>query len=112
MAYVYVLNKAPHDYSDAERYGELVFCTSGPLDKLDISQMYRELDQAFDDSQEDDWILLTSLTSLCAVACSIFVLKHERLNLLIHTKTGYVDRSLYFPTILQGTQREPSSNHE
>lgn len=103
MAYVFILNKAPHDYSDAERFGELVFCTNGPLDKLDLSQMYRELDRAFEDSQAEDWILLTSLTSLCVVACSIFVLKHERLNLLIHTREGYIERSLYFPTTLQGT---------
>lgn len=103
MSYVFILNKAPHDYSDAERFGELVFCTNGPLDKLDLSQMYRELDHAFEDSQADDWILLTSLTSLCVVACSIFVLKHERLNLLIHTREGYIERSLYFPTTLQGT---------
>lgn len=98
---VYILNKAPHDYSDAERYGKIVFCTSGSLDKLDLSQMYRELDQALEDSQEDDWILLTSLTSLCVVACTIFALKHERLNLLIHTKSGYVDRSLFFPNLAE-----------
>ena len=97
LAYVYVLNKAPHDYSDAERYGELFYCTTGPLDKLDLSQMYRELDRALEDSQPDDWILLTSLTSLCSVACSIFAIRHNRLNLLIHTREGYVDRSLYFP---------------
>jgi hypothetical protein len=103
MSYVYILNRAAHDYSDAERFGELVFCTEGSLDKLDLSQMYRELESAFEDSQADDYILLTSLTSLCSVACAIFALKHERINLLIHTRDGYVDRSLFFPTTLQGT---------
>jgi hypothetical protein len=96
MSYVYILNRAAHDYSDAERFGELVFCTEGSLDKLDLSQMYRELESAFEDSQADDYILLTSLTSLCSVACSIFSLKHKRLNLLVHTREGYVERSLFF----------------
>jgi hypothetical protein len=96
MSYVYILNRAGHDYSDAERFGELIYCTSGSLDKLDIQQMYREITAAFADSESGDWIVLTSLTSLCSVACAIFSLKHGRLNLLIHTQKGYVERQLFF----------------
>lgn len=96
MPIVYILNKAAHDYSDAERFGEIIFCTQGAIDKVDLQQMYRELDEALWDSSPDDWILLTSLTSLCSVACSIFAVKHKRLNLLVHTREGYVGKQLYF----------------
>ena len=96
MPYVYVLNRAGHDYSDAERFGTLVFCSEGSFDKLDIQQMYREMSKALEDSQSDDFILLTSLTSLCSVACSIFAIKHNCVNLLIHTREGYIARELYF----------------
>jgi len=102
MNKVYILNKAAHDYSDATRYGELIVCTDGPLDKLDIQQMYRELTEAFYDSEPGDHILLTSLTSLCSIACSIFALKHNQLNLLVHTKDGYVERSIFFPQVDKG----------
>jgi len=96
MKRVYVLNMAAHDYSDARRFGELVYCTQGSIDKLDTSQMYREMFDAFDGSQEDDLIMLTSLASLCSVACSIFAVRHGRINLLIHTRDGYVERSIHF----------------
>jgi hypothetical protein len=96
MPKVYLLNKAGHDYSDAERYGELVTCTEGSLDKLDLQQMYRELSHAMQDSESCDFILLTSLTSLCCIACGIFSSKHGGLNLLIHTNSGYFERSVFF----------------
>jgi hypothetical protein len=96
---VYVPNRGPHNYSDAERFGEIVFCTDGSLDKMDTAQMYRELVDAMYDSETEDFILLGSLTSLCCVACSIFTAKHWRLNLLIHSQGGYVDRSLYLNNI-------------
>lgn len=99
MAIVYVPNKGPHNYTGAERFGELVFCTEGSLDKLDTAQMYRELCDAMHDSEPEDFILLGSLTSLCCVACSIFAAKHWRVNLLIHRIDGYVERSLFLNNI-------------
>lgn len=95
-ARVYITNRGGHDYTDAQRFGELYYCTDGPIDKLDIQQMNRELSEAMLDSEECDLILLTSLSSLCAVACSIFTYKHGRLNLLIHTKDGYICKNLFF----------------
>lgn len=96
MNKVYVLNRGAHDYSEAEAFGELCFCTDGPLDKWDTNQMYRELSNSMEDSQQDDYILLTSLTSLCSIACSIFTHKHGRLNLLIHKDGTYIQRTLVF----------------
>lgn len=95
MTRVYVVNKSGHDYRDAERFGTIVFCTTGPIDRWDISQMYREMVEAMYDSQEGDYILITSLTSLCSVACAVFAAKHQMLNLLIHKGQKYVSRSLH-----------------
>jgi len=64
--------------------------------------MYRELSEAMHDSQDDDYILITSLASLCCVACAIFAAKHQRLNLLIHKGDGYVSRELYFKGLTSG----------
>ena len=96
MRKVFVLNKGAHNYSDAERYGDLIYCTDGAIDKLDIQQMFRELQPHIADSSPDDYILLTSLTSLCSVACAMFAAKHGRLNLLIFKGDGYISRSIYF----------------
>jgi hypothetical protein len=93
---VYIVNRGPHDYSEAKAFGELVYCTDGSVDKFDLSQMYRELDTAMLSSEANDYILLTSLTSLCSVACSLFVAKHGQLHVLIHRGDCYVERSLFF----------------
>ncbi len=92
---VYIVNNGGHDYTDALRFGDLVFCTHGTLDKFDTSQMYRELADAMFDSQPEDFILLTSLTSLCCIAAAIFAQKHGQLHLLLHKGGQYLPRSLY-----------------
>lgn len=101
MTKVYIVNAGGHDCSSAKFYGELVVCTEGSLNKYDINQMYRELNTALTNSEENDLILLTSLTSLCCVACTIFAVKHRKLNLLIHRmdkdgKDSYVQRTISF----------------
>lgn len=96
MPYVYVPNKGPHDYHLAEAFGQLVFCTEGPLDKLDISQMYRLLAEAFEGSVPEDMILITSLSSLCSVASAIFAERHHVLNLLIFHNDQYIKKTIFF----------------
>lgn len=95
MAKVFVVNKAPYDFTDAEAYGEVIFCTQGLVDKYDTGLMYREIAEAMQDSQEGDYILLTSLHALCGVACAIFAAKHQCLNLLLHRGNTYITRHLY-----------------
>ncbi len=97
MSKVYVLNKgAAHDFSAAEEYGELIYCTHGRLQKYDVGQMVRECSDAMSESMPDDFILLTSLTTLCSVACSLFAVKHNLLNLLIYKDDKYVVRKIDF----------------
>lgn len=96
MAKVYILNRGPHDYTDAGNFGELIYCTEGILDRFDISGMYTELCDQLINSSSDDYVLLTSLTSLCCIACSIMVSLHGELNLLIHTGSHYVGRHINF----------------
>lgn len=96
MPRVYVLNKGGYDYSAAERYGSLVYCTDGPLRRDDVNQMVRLITTAMKDSGPSDYIVLTSLASLCAIACSVFAVKHGCLNLLIYRKGVYHEHCLIF----------------
>jgi hypothetical protein len=91
---VFVVNDGGHDFSAAKQYGELVFCTKGTLSKYDVGQMFRELSEAMEGSHIDDYILLTSLTTLCSVASAIFAAKHGRVNFLIFKDDGYVERKV------------------
>lgn len=96
MPKVFVVNKGAHDFTAAKKHGDLVYCTEGPIGKWNISQMVRSMQAAMVDSTEEDFILLTSLTSLCSIACTVFGIKHGRLNLLIYKDDGYVTRKVVF----------------
>jgi len=93
---VYVPNKGIHDYSAAYKYGDLIFCTEGFINRKDILTMASTLNKAMEDAREDDYIMMTSLASLCSLACAIFAERFQCLNLLIFEDGEYIDRTIEF----------------
>ena len=96
MPKVFVLNKGTHDYSAAEQFGSIVYCTDGNISKYNTAQMVRECAEAMEDSTPDDYILLTSLSTLCSLACAWFAHRHGRVNLLIFKNNKYIERTVVF----------------
>ena len=102
MTTVYIINKGVHDHSDAKRFGEIEYLTEGAINRYATSNMYREFTEKLKTSQPCDYLLPTGLTIMNMIACSIFVLLHGRLNLLIFKtcKKGgagrYIERRLVF----------------
>lgn len=94
MRRVYILNEGTHDYSDAEQFGELVFCTSGILPKHDVNRLYLELDDVLSASEPQDLIMLSSLTSLCSIASAIMASLHGEVHFLIFHDGKYVEKDL------------------
>ena len=91
---VFIVNNGGHDYSQAERFGEIVFCTDQPIKKDDIHQMYRELSLALQDAKPDDYLLVSSLTSLCMIAAAILADRFGELHLLLFSGGDYICRDL------------------
>ena len=105
---VYVVNKGGHDLSAAEKWGELVFLSKGTMNRYATSNIYRKFVKRLENSSPQDYILLTGLTVMSAIACSIFVRKHGRLNLLLyHTsrteglEPHYVERTIDIDSLLE-----------
>ena len=101
MRKVFVINQSSHDYSVAEQFGELVFMTKGSVNRFNVSEIFRLLDPFLSQSSENDYLLVGGHSVLCSVACSMFVAKHKRLNLLIYKaiplKAGsYKERIIIF----------------
>jgi len=94
MTKVYVVNKSGHDFKDARRFGELIYLSQGKMDRYAVTSVYREFSDEFENSSSDDYILLTGLSSMSAIACSIFAYKWERLNLLLYKNGRYIERRL------------------
>ncbi len=96
---VFITNKGGHDFSAAEQYGDFVFLSKGSINRYSVGRMYRQFAQGLTYSKENDYILLTSLCVMNIIACVIFALKFNRLNLLLFKNGGYVERTLDFSTL-------------
>lgn len=101
---VFIVNDSGHDFRAAERYGELVVMTKDMIPRTAVRGMYNSVKEFLDDSHPDDWIILTSLTTICSVVCAYFGYLHGRLNLLIHISTNrpegkYIQKNLVFRRI-------------
>lgn len=94
MSKIFVVNKSGHDFKDARRFGELIFLSEGKMDRYAITSVYREFSEHLEHSDSDDYILLTGLSSMGSIACSIFAYKHGCLNLLLYKNNRYIERRL------------------
>ena len=93
MANVYVVNKSSHDFSPAEEYGELVFLSSGPMNRYSTNNMVREFSERMKNSSPGDYIVPCSLNVMNAIATAIFAHKHGTLNLLLFRQGTYIERN-------------------
>ena len=93
---VYIVNNGGHNYDDAARFGEIVFCTDSVMRKDDTAQMYRELNNVLRESEPHDYILISSLATLCSIATGIMAAQHGEVHLLLYKDGQYVERDIIF----------------
>jgi hypothetical protein len=95
MSKVFIVNKSFHDFTEAKKYGEVVFLSEGPLDRYEVNNMARQFKELFKGSSPKDYIVLCSFSSMNAIACTIFGCMHGTLNLLLFKQgKGYIERNL------------------
>lgn len=98
MAIVYIVNKSSHNFSEAEKFGKLVFMSEGRLNRYATNDMVRKFSDAMRNSTKEDYLLPCSLNTANVMAGAIFARKHGRLNLLLFKpSTGeYIERTHVF----------------
>lgn len=108
MPKVFIPAIGPHDFTPAEKYGELVYLTDGSLSPYAIGRLIRLLVRKLRDSTPKDYLLVTSHTNLNLLCAAILSRKHGGLNLLVFGKSGYTKYSLHLDELLNlydnGTQ--------
>lgn len=97
---VYIPNKGAHDYSDAERYGELHFLTSGSVSRYNTENLYRQLVEGLEGAEETDYLLVSSLAILNALASAIFSRKFGRVNYLLFRDGEYIEKTVMIDALL------------
>ena len=106
MSKVFVVNKSTHDFTPAERYGDLVFLSSGPMVRFQVNSMARRFWERLKFSEKGDYILLSGLSVMNVVACSIFARLHGRLNLLIYRNGQYYEANTVLDNLIQNLDEE------
>jgi hypothetical protein len=91
---VYIVNRSAHDFSPAEKFGEIVFLSEGPMNRYGVNNMHRQFKDAMKDSTEHDYIVPCSLNVMNSIASAIFAFKHGKLNLLLFKGGSYIERNL------------------
>lgn len=108
---VYIPNKSYHNYTKAEKFGELVFLTEGKVNKTKPNDIARDIAEAMKDAQASDFIMITSLSVICGLACGMFAHRFGKLNLLLHDEHSKEDAYL-FRELVFGPGAQTSSNGE
>jgi hypothetical protein len=81
---VYIINRGCHDYTLAKQFGTLIFLTEDSFNRFSTSRMFRIFKEGLKTSTFKDYILVSGLTVMTSIACSIFAKKHGRINLLLY----------------------------
>lgn len=95
--HIYVTNKSCHDFSDACKFGDLVFISEGPIQRTKTSVMYRYTWKALAKSRPNDFLLVTGMTIMNIIAASVMAHLHGRINLLLfdpNHKDKYLERTI------------------
>lgn len=95
MPSVFIVNKSFHDFSEAEKYGKLIFLSEGSMDRYEVNNMARQFESYLKDSSPEDYIVPCSLNVMNSIACAMFAVRHGTLNLLLYKQgKGYIERNL------------------
>ena len=90
---VFIVNKSTHNFDEADKYGEKVFLSEGPMNRYSTNHMFRIFTEKMKNSQPNDYIVPCSLNVMNSIACAIFAHKHGTLNLLLFKNGGYIERN-------------------
>ena len=92
---VYVPNDYSHTATDAEKWGRLVYLTTGPIERLSVLQHNNAIKQRMVGSRPTDFIVVCGLSIVTALAVGVFMHRHGRANLLIWDKGKYEERRVF-----------------
>lgn len=84
MRRVYIINKSRHDFSAAKEFGKFIFLSNGLIHKYATNRYTERFKDILKDSRADDYLLLTSVSSLNVIAAVIMMSMHGKLNLLLY----------------------------
>lgn len=80
---VYILNNMTHDYSKAEKFGELVNVTEGKVPIFRTETMLNILNEALKDFTQDDFLLISGPAIVCMMAYHMLKSRLKSIRVLV-----------------------------
>jgi len=100
MSKVFIINRGGHDYSPAEKFGELVSLSTGSVDIFKLGRLFLQFNKTLKDYTDEDYLLPCSLGALNILAGWIVGRKGKKLNLLLYNRDRYyVERNLNYAEV-------------
>jgi hypothetical protein len=80
---VWVANFGGHNYSTAEEFGELNFLTRGYVSLGSLDRLFYDVAQSINKTHREDYLLLSGLLAINAVAALTWMHVHSKVKLLV-----------------------------
>ena len=96
---VYIPNRGSHDFTDALKFGELIFITEGVVNKFALDSFFRTCIESMKGAEAEDYLMITSLNSLCSIATGILARRFGIVNFLLFRGGKYVERRVDFDSL-------------
>lgn len=84
MSKVFVTNFAGHDYTKAEKFGELIYLTKGFVDFNSLDRIKFRVAEKLLDADDEDYLLFSGNSYISIIAAIIWYERFKRVKLLVH----------------------------
>jgi hypothetical protein len=112
MPTVYVVRKTPeNDYSDAKRFGSLVYLSEGFFNSRDTHGIIRTITSGLADSCAEDYLLTCGMPLMSHIAVSYMIFRHQQVNLLLFRDFRYIESKIDFQSFLSSSSSGFSKQH-
>lgn len=81
---VFVTNFAGHDYTKAERFGDLVYLTRGYVDFNSLDRLKFRIAERLLDATDEDYLLFSGNSYISIIAAIIWYERFKKVKLLVH----------------------------
>lgn len=85
MATVYIVSNAGHDYSTAQRFGEIKFLCGDKVNVFAADRLVKDLHEQLKDSTPNDYLLPSGNSLATCAAFAILMGKHGSVNHMIYS---------------------------
>jgi hypothetical protein len=108
VAVVWLVNEGGHDYTSLEKYGRMMPLTRGSVNPFNLDRMMVNFGTRLSHASEEDYLAVSGLPILNALALAMWLVKFPKCNLLQWS----MKKETYVPIVLTRAAVEKNSLYD